>query len=55
MGLGVEFLVCSPCVHMEMYFETLRFVHILFDFRQNKNVYRGVLIRGMHAHDSWLY
>ena len=55
MGLGVKFLIFSPCVHKEMYFEAVRFVHILLDFSQKKNVYRGVLIRGMHARDSWLY
>ncbi len=55
MGLGVKFLIFSPCVHLEMYFETVRFVHILLDFSRNKNVYRGVVIRAMHARDSWLY
>jgi hypothetical protein len=38
---------------MEMYFEAMRFVSILLDFNKKKYVYSGVLIRGMHARDSW--
>jgi hypothetical protein len=40
------FLIFSPCVHTEMYFGAVRFVHILLDFSQIGNVYMGVLIRG---------
>ena len=44
--------VLDPCVHMEMYFEAMRFVSILLDFSKNKMYTMGVLIRGMHARDS---
>jgi hypothetical protein len=39
---------------MEMYFEAMRFVSILLDFRKNKMcTCMGVLIRGMHTRDYW--
>ena len=30
------YLLLDPCVHMEMYFEAMRFVSILLDFSKNK-------------------
>ena len=39
---------------MEIYFEAMRFVSILLDFRKNKMYTRSFLIRGMHTRDSWL-
>ena len=36
------YLFLGPCVHMEMYFEAIKSVSILLDFRKNK-MYTGVL------------
>ena len=35
------YLFVDPCVHMEMYFEAMRFVSILLDFSKNKMYTRG--------------
>ena len=42
----------DPCIHMEVYFEAMRFVSILLDFSKNK-MYIGGFNKG-HAHTSFL-